>query len=152
MPANYSAVGARAVDIWSYSTRALSYQHQAIAVLKQNNAVGGNWYTVLNTTENVIVYYLLEKHFMDAVTPTIKLTIDGETIEGDMPTDTATDHYAYVADYMDGSGNVTQVLKSSTTRYLAALYSALYANSLKVEIKPSSNCGILCGGVIYGKA
>jgi len=124
----------------------LTWEHKPSASLDQASPVQNTWYTVLDTTTNVKIYWITMKILATNEDLEIRITIDGTTMTGSQAGAVAgTTYFVFL--------NEANELAVTTTGYNAAKYAALEARSIKVEVRKTSanGSGNLQGEVVYAK-
>ena len=122
------------------------FEMQPDVDLSQANPVQDTWYTVIDTSGVLLIYYIAFHIDDTAETLEWKITIDGEE---------TTDSYAALADsgytlHKNPKGDgFTTLATTQATGY----YPSLICGSLKVELRKTTNNGNgnLNGHITYGK-
>ena len=126
-----------------------AWKMQPDAVLAQAAAVQNTWYTILDTTEDVRLYYV----YVMAATATedleVKITIDGLTYTGG----TASTNDVWYGYYKYIVGQSLTMLSYATDTVSSIKWATLEGHSVKVEVRKVSAAGanVLNGRVTYAK-
>jgi len=135
------------MDIKPSSKGFQTYQLQVDSYLNQAGAVQNTWYTVLDTTLDVILYFAMFLCTVANETVEFRWTVDGNVYVGTRDAVFGTFYYAY-----KNPGNGT-TLNTDTDIIMGMRFSPLYAQSLKIEIRKTTNAGAsaLQSRITYGK-
>jgi len=127
-------------------TKLAAFAHQKPATLNQVDPVVGTFYTILDTTPNVRLYYILVRHNETDVSKslTARLTIDGRILERTWSMTHAPERYLYMYTYTDGR----EELIDTSDRTLVGYQTPLEGRSVKVELK--TNTAMASGKAILG--
>jgi len=123
------------------------FKYMADAVLSQAGAVQNTWYTVLDTTKKVRILSLMMTVSVANEDLELKMTIDGETLNGAQANAVAGTSYYCLKDA--GSANILL----SATGFNMGRYAALDANSVKIEVRKTTanGAGTLSARAVYCK-
>jgi len=107
-------------------------EHQADAVLSQDNPVSETWYTVLNTTKNVRLLSLYANITWAVTQPTpleVRVTIDGQTETFSVSNPVSGTDYVGVLGYASASYLINTLAEQRSRAFL------LEGRSVKVEAR-----------------
>jgi len=112
------------------------YAMQDDAVLAQANPVQNNWYTVLDTKENVRIYSIVPLVWTTGETIEIRVTTKNRTFEGSVAMDATTYYWAFLKMYGAGLD-----IAASPTKQLAGYQAPIEDPSIKIEIRKTTAAG-----------
>ena len=118
-------------------------EYQGDARLAQANPVQNTWYTVLDTTKDVLLFSWFVMIATTDETIEVRMTIDGKVLTGSLALTAGSSYYIYI----DLRGNDS--LLFSTTAAMAARNMALPARSIKLEVRKTTAAG---AGTLYSRA
>lgn len=126
----------------------LTFQLQAYALLDQANPVQNTYYTILDTTLNVRLHFIVIDVETANETLQVRLTIDGQTLLGSLACTFATAYYVYLDDTVAGTA-----LLISANQISPGYSGDIQARSVKVEVRKTTAAGAgnLKGKVIFAK-
>lgn len=125
-------------------------QHQTNTPLNQAAPVQNTWYTILDTTTNVIVYEACVQVDTTGENLEWRATIDGETVSGGIsPALADTVYFIYII-----LRSYDRFLNSNVTNLLMfAGYTPFWCRSFKLEVRKTSanGAGNLRGNILHGE-
>lgn len=127
---------------------ALTFQRKTDAVLAQANPVQNTWYTVLNTTLNAQIYYMIAIVATTGETLEARVTVDGLTYTGTQVATAGTYYFFYI----DVVGSI--VWQPALSQYPASgLVGAIEGRNIKIEIRKTTaaGTGTITATVMYGQ-
>ncbi|GAI67706.1 unnamed protein product [marine sediment metagenome] len=121
--------GIKASDVWA----GVGLKKYTLAKIHQANPVTSDWYTILDTTLNVILSYIIVKHtYTEARGLTIQITIDGVVMTS-ATIDVTNDENWFV--YIDPTATAEPIVGAATTVIPVYQFIPLEGRSVKVEFR-----------------
>ncbi len=112
------------------------YAMQDDAVLAQANPVQNQWYTVLDTKENVRIYSIVPLIWTADETLELKVTTKNRTFTGSVNATHTTYYWAFLMMYGAGLD-----IAASPTKQLAGFQAPIEDPSVKIEIRKTTAAG-----------